>query len=380
MRTVSLALFGCLVAASFPCQALDEPSSDALLREVLAMNEKITALTQRVAELEKELKEVRQLAAMPEFEKHRLFVQQRQPGPTGPFGPFGPGGPPGPVGQGADRQTLDRITLPQDATRGQVAFYIRQILDASAHQTVTTNNDPQTQMLLQVGPQNLDLLLDAWKSVGARGGGRQHLSAAIELLLDTDAHKQMLLDRLAAQPDLIVFIEKKNWLPEARPIMIEAVEKDPTLAPQWTSQLVGFKDPRTYDALAEGLVISRTPSQHYSMIKDLPGIELDDAVHRAWKRLRDEHKFGHFDGQFAGNAMSHGNLDALGWLVDLLQADDFDQQVAGFGRLHHKPVRDTLLLHIDFEGSDDEIKAWYYKNKDRLEFDKKRKVFKKKFF
>lgn len=368
MRTALLVFVGLFVAGSFPCQAQEEPSRDILLREVLAMNEKINALTHRVAELEGQLKAVRELAEMPEFEKHRLHMERQRPGRQAP------------LGQGADHEALAGITLPENANRGQVALYIRQILDTSANQTIKASDDPQPQMLVKLGPENLGPMLDAWKPANAsRGMGQQYLTEAIGLLMDNNTHKQLLLDRLVMRPELITFVLKHGWLEDARPIMIAAVKDgNAALTLQWMNHLVGFKDPRTYDALAETMATSPMPAHYYAMIKDLPGIELDDAVHRTWKRLRAEQHFGHFGGQFAPIAIEHGNADALGWLVDLLHQRDFDQQVAGFGRLENKSVRDTILRYIDFEGSDDEIKTWYYKNKDRLEFDKKRKVFKTK--
>lgn len=354
-------------------ESSQENPQDVFLNKVIELNDKLTELNKRIDALETELKEVRKLAEMSEHDKRRLEMDRQIAEVESRFN------------RGPDLEALSNITLPENANRGEVALYIRQILEASAQQQRTTSGDTQLEMFLKLEPENLDVMLDSLGNPQGRGGvGRSYLTQAIETLIESEEHKQLLLSYLAKQPSLISIVQNKGWIDEAKPIMLEALRNGTPVEVQqrmsvWYPIIAGMKDPETYPALIQFMETTHsiTIMQVYGTIKDLPGIQLEESIHRTWKRIRETGNIGHYEGQFSLVALDHGNLDALGWLIELLGEDRFDQARVGLGTPFGPSVRETIVKHIDFEGSDEDIKAWYYKYKDRLKFDKQRKIFKK---
>jgi len=329
-------------------------------KQIGAIEAKLDGMSKRLDLLDEQIREAKELAEMPEHEKMRRH-HERQAAAMRP--------------KPVSSEALANITLAENPTREQVQQYVRATLDAHY---APSPGDPQTQSLLKVGPQHLDVLLDALAGAGLRSGtSSQHLLRAIEALARPE-HKQLILDRLVAQPTLITVVEKMGWLDDARPLLIQGVRERPASLPsQWITHVANLRDPQTYEALKEAMVNSSQPATVYGAISKLPGIDLDDAVQRAWQRLEQRPGNDPAKATFVTIAIAHGEKDALGAFIQIMGvADTFDLHRRGWAFLDRSvSPRRVVLKHIDFHGSDAEITVWFEKNYHDIQFDSSRRVF-----
>ena len=102
--------------------------------------------------------------------------------------------------------------------RSQVRTYIKQIV-AICDRRGASKADPQG-MLEKVGPQNLDLLIEALQS-----GYNYHLERAIDDMVQPD-QKQLILQALPDTPGLINTVVNHGWQEEARPAVLAGLTGD----------------------------------------------------------------------------------------------------------------------------------------------------------
>ncbi len=121
---------------------------EEILKELRALHESVDELSLRVQALEQKVGGTAPVAA-PEL-------------PSG----FASGFPMQFQEHGPDLEALGKIKLPENPTKDQVRDYVAKIIAASRDQNTFSDSDPQVAMLQQVGPDNLDVLLDAY---GRRG-------------------------------------------------------------------------------------------------------------------------------------------------------------------------------------------------------------------
>ncbi len=263
--------------------------------------------------------------------------------------------------RGPDREALAEIRLPDDPTPDQVRQYVAEIREVSQGQRRWGTGDPQVEMLTRLGPENFPIILES-----ARRDTRQdfHLREALKRLARPE-HKELILEALPEVEVLVEAIIDNNWLEDARDILIERVRaRPPHLSRQWIRAVASFRDPDTYDDLIELFVFSGMPSMVFPILKDIPDLELDDAVERAWRRAR--FTGHHMQTSMAPIALEYGYPDALE-----LAIRDLDKTTGV--RIFN--ARDLVLRFTDARGSDEEIRKWYEENKDRLVFDPERRRF-----
>ena len=223
-----------------------------------------------------------------------------------------------------DFHELTEITLPTNPTKQHVIAYVRRIHEISQVQTVFSVDDPQVAMLTRVGPAHVDVLINMLGSEDA------HLLEAIRRLVSED-HKQLVLQFLPIQHQLVRVVTSKGWEEEARGILISQLANRQGYLPlEWIQAVASFEDPETYDHLKAYFAFASNHAETYEVIKDLPGIELEEAVAAAWKRAQHE---GRWEAKrMAAIAIDFGHVDALGYLIRLLasgQAGRAGQRTTG---------------------------------------------------
>jgi peroxiredoxin/endonuclease III len=263
--------------------------------------------------------------------------------------------------RGPDEEALAKIKLPADPTDEEVRNYIREIRRITKDQNSFSSQDPQVEMLTRIGPEHLDMLIDTFRLNPRRS---YHIKYAINRLARAE-DKDLILAALPRLPDLIEAVVDNGWVEEARPILIAKLKARPDHLPtKWVTAVASFKDPETYDDLKNYFIYCWSPSMVYSAIKDLPGIDLTDAVAQAWERAKYGREFQ--TAMMAPVAIEFGHLDALEQAVKDIDVDSGT-------RVHN--ARKLVTRFTDARGSDNEIREWFKKNKDRLTFDKEKGRF-----
>lgn len=328
-----------ILCVASPAGAQNDAQRDELLRQVL---EELRATNRQLAELNARVEALAETIESPANEED------------------GGGGP--------RLAALRQIVLPEQASREQVAEYIDRIAAATRGQDEFSDDDPQVDMLAAAGKRDFESLLDA---LGRHDDLDWYVTLAITQIA-REAHKPLVLQRLARQPDLIEVVVERQWVADARETLVRELARNPRRLPQdWIEAVVELRDPATYDALTQYLVHAPGRLRTYQQIRDLPGIDLRDAVARAWAQGKNEHHFERL--QAATIAVDYGHEDALSLLIDQLKDDQQGHPFHVFGPVGD--VRSTVLLHIDFHGTNAEIREWYKENRGKLRFDDAKKRF-----
>ncbi|MHC4225520.1 MAG: carboxypeptidase-like regulatory domain-containing protein, partial [Planctomycetota bacterium] len=261
----------------------------------------------------------------------------------------------------AKSEALEKIRSPDKSSKEDVRRYVMEILATVGNRSSFATLDPEVAMLADVGPDHVDVLLEVLRSEKRpHFTGDNYLEWALGQIVE-ERHRQLLLEALDAERELIDIVAEKGWARDARETLIAALQPNPSYLPTgWIKAVASFRDPATYPALLRYLVEGSNPSWTHDAIKDLPGIEVKKAVDEGWPRAKGTHE----QGQYARVAVQYGHVDALGILIEAL----FIPQSSPNGIWG---ARDAVLWHIDFQGSDEEIRAWFKANRDALVFDPK---------
>jgi len=357
MRNFILAAGLILFAAPVFAQKTETNSNEAVLHKLEATLKLQAEIVERLKTAEAKQQELAERLA-------RLEAKLANAPQAEAFPQFQPRGP--------DEEALAKITLPENPTKEQVRKYVQDISNASRKQNSFSDRDPQVEMLMKVGPANLDVLLDSLShSQGFNFGfGMMHMyiMAAVKALAGNE-HKEMILKHLAQERELSEIVLEKGWSEDAKSILTDALRERATRLPrEWIEAVASFKDPATYDSLKWYLANGDSPSMTYEAIKDLPGIELSQEVAECWERVKNEEQPWETQ-QMAAIAMEYGHLDALEKEVELLSNDE----VSHFGP--NLQPRRLIARYTEAHGTPDEIRKWYEENKGRLVFDKAARKF-----
>lgn len=266
---------------------------------------------------------------------------------------------------GPDADRLAGVKLPADADDDAAWSYILDIARASAGQRRVSATDPQVAMLQDLAQDNMQALIDAIDIEGLRF----YALLAVRNTVTPD-HKDTVIASLIDQPRLVGVVRQMGWASDARDQLIAGLEQGITVSPRtWVQVVVELRDPATYDALALHLARSRCSRTYYSLMHDLPGIDLAPAAHAAWEQVAFTPTDTREMREVAEVAVRYGHADALGYLIGLLPSE------GSVGVVDDEDLRRAVLDHIDFAGTHAEVKAWYDANRERLRFSKRDRCF-----
>jgi hypothetical protein len=271
-----------------------------------------------------------------------------------------------------DPASLEKITLPAGASKEQVRAYVSALVALSRAQKTSGYNDPQTAMLLKVGPSHLDVLMDA--APIPRTPKDLHLWKAMREIVrktPTAAHREEILARLERNPDLVELFVQQDWtepsvLEAARPILIKALRDGRSDLPaSWIRAVLAFRQPDTYPAIFAYYEKNPAEPGLYDEVRRLPGADFSSVMERAWRKAREGSVR---DQSFVIHpACEWGCMDALSTAADWLRppASDYQKRVG----------RAVLKKYTPAEGTDAEILEWFDTNQQTLVFDRDRKMF-----
>jgi len=283
----------------------------------------------------------------------------KSPGATSPKPPADRGGRPQ-TKYYPDLDTLLQIVLPANATKRDVRDYVQKILVASRDQRTYLASDPQVGMLIEVGPDNVDVLIDVTRD------GNPWSRYAVEAIsrLAAERHKPEILRALPGQHYLSAIVLRKRWCSDAKPYLLEGMQDFTGYLPsEWIKCVVQLKDPATYEVLKFYLENGWNRHTTYEAIKYLPGIELGDSLQRAWDNALT--KGNRYETRYlTADTVKTGYLPAMDYVVNSLEASP--------ANTNSLPNAQAIAMrHLDFLGNNSEIRKWYRQNRGRLVFNSK---------
>lgn len=353
-----LLLLGSFLACTVHGAEEGKVSTEALiLKELRAIRALLLKLEKETAELRKEVEALKggaisrdKVEEEDEDEKRRALLES--------FLPFR-------RDRSKPAKALHAIKLPANPTEAQCREYIKEVLDTTRGRNTFSSRDPQIGMLKRLGSERVPLLVEALGNSPFPFHNEYYLLSALQLMV-RDEHKQLILDNLAIIKDLVRIVIRNHWEHDARKILVTELKGRPDYLPtEWIYAVAELKDKDTYDDLIAYLGSGSNPSHTYRAIYTLPGIDMEGAVKKAWKMKKYGHGFERVD--MAKIAVQYGHEDALACLILSLEdkSDSFSL----------RSLRANVLKHIPFHGTNEEILAWFTKNRDNLIFDKKTKKY-----
>ncbi|MGD1000628.1 MAG: hypothetical protein ABSA67_08005 [Candidatus Brocadiia bacterium] len=283
---------------------------------------------------------------------------------------------------------LAALTLPPHPTKEQACAYVRGVLlligrkqgGSSPGQIAMLDKVarerldlvyPEIAMLEKVGPENLDVLLEIWGTTGGLQSVRvdNFVKIAVDGLVRPE-NKAVLLKWLPLREDLVEIMQRKGWGQDMRPFLLARIaERSQYTCVEVLQAAAALRDPATNDDLVWHFENNQNGANIYDDIKNLPGIQLKDAVVRMWaasKSWTDWRAPRRYS--MARAAMDYGVTEAMEFAVAKLGSPEL-------GKWNNDQLRLAIRERTGQRGSDDDIRTWFQANKGKLVFDENRRMF-----
>lgn len=271
---------------------------------------------------------------------------------------------------------INAIKLPDNPSRKDSIDYVRALrVKAEQMWEVDGPREPLIAKMQAVPAVHVDLVvteyaMDTRLFVAAK-------KRLVALNLDDQTLKQRIIENLSTNPDAIGLVVRNGWCESVKPVIVDKVLKaEGELDKAWFNAAVEIKEPKLYPKLHELTVNAKQPLELLEMLQALPDYDLTNTIDRIWRlerrtnrtqigdQVSEPNRFTKYE--LARIATQQGSIDALGWLIDRLpDAYDFSNaypDAVNTGRLR-------VIPYIDYRGDNQQIKAWYKSNRDKLVFD-----------
>lgn len=257
-----------------------------------------------------------------------------------------------------DLNALLKIKLPQNPTKRQVREYIQKILIESRNQRSYLAADPQVSMLIDVGAEHIDVLVEA--TTDNVPWTRYPVEAITQLATERD--KSLVLSKLRQKKKLSTVVYHKDWSADARDILISGLKNYTGYVPyDWIRALASLQDPASYAVLKAYMENGWNRHSTYRIIKTLPDINLNQSLQKAWENSRSTNN-KYETGYLTSDVIGTGYMPALKFTVDMLDTN-YDIPTHVFN------ARLVALRYLDTTGDNHDIRQWFYANQSRISFD-----------
>lgn len=265
------------------------------------------------------------------------------------------------------QQSIDEITLPENATREQSEAYVTQLREAAQGKRSFSMNDPIVAKLKALPAKHFDLLM---VEMSNRTSLRYFANYALRGI-DSEQLREQFVTTLEDNPNNIGIIVMNGWCEDVRPVIIQYMKSaDNNVSPAWFQAAVELAEPELYPKLHEVTTGSRYASQFLNMLQSLPDYDLAHTVNTCWEKSS-QGKLSVSQSGFAPMAAELGNVDALGVLITQMRSTTSYMVSSSTYNVR----RTNVLKFIEYRGSNTEIQNWYNENKDQLVFDQFTKRF-----
>lgn len=272
-----------------------------------------------------------------------------------------------------ERQKFDELKLPENPTREQCENFVKEISRLSqllGEQLRRSNAEVEKLSTLPV--EHIDLLLRAMKD---RDNNRIAFYAPEAVArYEPESYRELSLNRLAQEPAFIYLVARNGWYQDAKePILATLKAVDPKVArfdPIWFQAFLEVAEPEHFPLIHEITLSFYDLENRLKLLETLPGYDFAKTIDACWeKAMGHDQNGGEPDAGATAvlrpYAIRSGKIEALDALID--QIDPNRPIGRAPLRSAHK-VRITLRRHLAFNGTNEEIQAWYRTHRDQLVF------------
>jgi len=254
------------------------------------------------------------------------------------------------------------LELPDSPSKMQVRVYVGTILRVGSDKGMFGASDPEVAALARVGGEHVDVLIEPLRYL-SHFNGDIYVTEALKALV-TEEHKALVLEHLAAAPELVEVVVERGWTRDAAPTLLKTLaRRSQYLDVDWIEAAASVAGPEQYEDLKFHLRHNDNAYVVWQAMRDLPGIEpLEPSIMSAWRGTR--RKASYQWGQLAMVAAHYGHMDGLEFVAEKMEtsgrASQAFQHLTGYGP------------DIEFLWGEDlkKARAWFAANKDRMEFDR----------
>lgn len=275
---------------------------------------------------------------------------------------------------------LDDIVLPGNPTREQCKAYLRELGEYTKNNRMFSDRDPEVDKLKALPPEHLDLI---YGLLDSHFGLSIYAEYAVQDINPKTVRKAMV-DHLKEEPGNIAYVVMFGWVQDAKPVIREefATAKGAVSTP-WYQAFVELAEPEDYPRLHQLAVGAYNAADFIELLKALPDYDVDNTIDACWARWPGEAGAeDHFDSfytyddphaELAVHAAGIGKLDALELLIDRLEKNKPGRWGNNLTDINNIRLRVTRL--IPYRGTNEDTKAWFKQNKDKLLFDHLKKRY-----
>mgnify|MGYP001175577817 CR=1 FL=1 len=253
--------------------------------------------------------------------------------------------------------------LPDKPTDSQIRSYITAIKEATANQNIFGSDQPQVAMYRKIGPGHLDLLLVEIPNSSKNTRSREnfHLLCALPDLVGP-ADKEVALAALSERPELLNPVLKNGWGKEIKKKVFAmlAANRSFMIQDQKKEIFALVENDEDRKLLIHAFLVQPGLLFLFDDLSQMPGVNGTELINQAWEQQRLNDRTGLQ--QLALQAARHGNVEALGFLINKFSTKTQNSYFA-----------DDLILFLTTATGQplqaEKLQNWYSENRDKLVFD-----------
>ena len=265
----------------------------------------------------------------------------------------------------SDIEKLHAVKFPASPTKSSIAAYIQKIYAISRYQKHHLRSDPQVSLLMQVGTEHLDALInETYSHVGWHNYGIEAIKR-----LATDQHKQLIFKALKNYSKYAEVIYPNGWHFEIQDELIKGLRNNRAYVPsEWLKSVSEFDRLDARETLIEYFKYGWNNHSTYNIISGIKNIDtqLREALPIAWETAREDNK--HAMAALTSKVLELGYMPALKFTIGSL-IDNANMQK------HWFDAYALVTRYTDQTGSPREIMDWYRVNQKKIRFNPERKLF-----
>lgn len=285
-------------------------------------------------------------------------------------------------------EQVKTTVLPDNPTREQCVAYLTQLRDAVTKRKRYSTEHLVVEKLRAIPGKHIDLLVDEY-SEGTRLGRYVRYAFLREYSQENlGAIRKRFTQTLDKYPKNIDVILAHGWCKDVEATIREIIAsgklpENQSTAVQWIQAAVELQDPKIYPQLHKVTVASDYWQDYLGYLRALPDFDLAYTFNACFAKEDTKtlsatpytgivERIGRLDVQTVLMAAEAGNIKALDALIATIPESESSPLVFTINPARY---RFRALSFIEFRGSNQEIKAWYKENRDKLVFDNLYKRF-----
>lgn len=290
-----------------------------------------------------------------------------------------------PADQAAQAQPEAAGVLPDNPTREQCEVFVNELRTYTTRNVGAELSKLATTRMGSIPVEHIGVLTQ----ILAENGPRESKVRDVLEQFDPESYRKVVVDGLSQDPSYIFLIALNGWYQDAKEdILAKFKAVDPKVAafdPIWFQAFLEVIEPEHYPLVHEMVLSLYDLGNRLQLLETLPDYDFAKTVNACWENAKQPDENGKertaivlafmrdrpvkVTDTLRPYAIRTGQIDAFDPLIEQLNPDR--GLVSRRGETLTKTAlnaRLTLRRHLDFNGTNEEIQAWFRTHRDQLVF------------